>query len=60
MSEPTYRDALRASWKLAWHHKNLWPFGMFALMLGQFGFLEILTKIWAVRTNTVNDVIVGA
>lgn len=56
MSEPTYRDALRASWKLAWQHKNLWPFGLFAVMLGQFGFLEIITKAWAVRTETVSDV----
>ncbi len=57
MSEPTYGSALRTSWKLAWHHKNLWPFGLFALMLGQFGFLEILTKIWAVRSNTTSDVV---
>lgn len=51
MSEPTYRDALRASWKLAKQHHNLWPLGLFALFLGQFGFLEIITKVWAVRSG---------
>ena len=56
MREPTYRDALSASWRLAWHHKNLWPFGLFALMLGQFGFLEIATKVWAVKTRVLSDV----
>lgn len=48
MKEPTYRDALQASWKLAWHHKNLWPFGLFAMLLGQFGLVELFTKIYSV------------
>lgn len=57
MHEPTYRDALSASWRLAWHHKNLWPFGLFALMLGQFGFLEIITKVWTVKTQALSNVV---
>jgi hypothetical protein len=48
MKEPTYRDALRASWRLAWQHKNVWPFGLFAMLLGQFGLVELLTKIYSV------------
>ena len=48
MKEPTYREALRASWKLAWNHKDLWPFGLFAMLLGQFGLVELCTKIWSV------------
>lgn len=48
MREPTYRDALRASWSLAWHHKNLWPFGLFAMLLGQFGLFELVAKVWGV------------
>ncbi len=55
MHEPSYRDALRASWRLAWHHKNIWPFGLFALLLGQFGFLEIITKVWAVKNQVVQN-----
>lgn len=45
MNEPTYRQALHASWKLAWNHKDLWPFGLFAMLWGQFGLMELLTKI---------------
>ena len=55
MHEPLYRDALRASWRLAWHHKNIWPFGLFALLLGQFGFLEIITKVWAVKNQVLQN-----
>lgn len=48
MTEPTYREALRASWRLAWHHKNLWPLGLFAMLWGQFGLLELVLKIHGV------------
>ncbi len=45
MHEPLYRQALRASWDLTWHHKRLWIFGLFAAFLGQLGILELLTKV---------------
>jgi hypothetical protein len=45
MHEPTYRQALSHSWKLAWHHKSLWILGFFAAFLGQMGITEFLGKI---------------
>lgn len=45
MHEPTYRQALSHSWKLAWHHKYLWLLGFFAAFLGQMGITEFLGKI---------------
>ncbi|HAT03580.1 MAG TPA: hypothetical protein DCS29_02260 [Candidatus Magasanikbacteria bacterium] len=45
MREPTYRDAIKAGWQLAWHHKSLWIFGMFAAFLGQMGIVELLSKM---------------
>ncbi len=44
MKEPRYIDALKAGWDLAWHHKSLWLFGLFAAFLGQMGIVEILSK----------------
>jgi len=37
MSEPTYRQTFSHAWKLAWHHKILWIFGLLSVLLGQFG-----------------------
>ncbi|MFA6427302.1 MAG: hypothetical protein WCW16_02550 [Candidatus Magasanikbacteria bacterium] len=45
MHEPTYRDAFKASWELAWHHKSLWIFGLFAAFWGQLGIMELLAKV---------------
>jgi len=45
MHEPTYRQALSHSWKLAWHHKLIWIFGLFAAFLGQMGLLELLGSV---------------
>lgn len=45
MHEPTYRQAISHSWKLAWHHKSLWFFGFLAAFLGQMGVTEILGKM---------------
>jgi len=45
MKEPTYRDAIKVSWQLAWHHKSLWLFGLFAAFLGQMGIVELVTKV---------------
>lgn len=44
MHEPTYRDALKAGWQLAWRNKSLWVFGLFAAFLGQMGIIEIISK----------------
>ncbi|KKW42888.1 MAG: hypothetical protein UY92_C0002G0005 [Candidatus Magasanikbacteria bacterium GW2011_GWA2_56_11] len=52
MREPTYAEALRASWRLAWKHKDLWVFGLFAMMLGQFGIVDLLVRVGiTVRTG---------
>lgn len=45
MKEPTYTNALKESWKLAWQHKSLWSFGLFAMLLGQLGISELLFKV---------------
>ena len=44
MSSPLYRQALSHSWRLAWRHKSLWVFGMFAAFLGQMGFFELVSR----------------
>ncbi|OGH85833.1 MAG: hypothetical protein A2493_02290 [Candidatus Magasanikbacteria bacterium RIFOXYC12_FULL_33_11] len=44
MKEPTYREALTHGWHLAWHHKSLWVFGLFAAFLGQMGIFEYLAQ----------------
>lgn len=44
MKEPNYREALAKGWYLAWHHKSLWVFGLFAAFLGQMGIFEYLTQ----------------
>lgn len=51
MKEPTYRDAAKVSWQLAWHHKSLWLFGLFAAFLGQMGVVELITKVSLVAGN---------
>jgi len=44
MKEPNYREALVKGWHLAWHHKSLWVFGLFAAFLGQMGIFEYLVQ----------------
>ncbi|OIO18815.1 MAG: hypothetical protein COY69_02270 [Candidatus Magasanikbacteria bacterium CG_4_10_14_0_8_um_filter_32_14] len=44
MKEPNYREALNKGWHLAWHHKSLWVFGLFAAFLGQMGIFEYLVQ----------------
>ncbi len=51
MADPTYRDALKHSWRLTKSHHNLWPFGLFAVMLGQFGLFELISKLWSTSTS---------
>lgn len=45
MHQPLYRQALHDAWELAWHHKLLWVYGLFAAFLGQLGLTELLTKV---------------
>ncbi len=51
MAEPTYRDALKSSWRLTKSHHNLWPFGLFAVMLGQFGLFELVSRLWTASST---------
>ena len=47
MKEPTYRQTLAHAWDVVWHNKTLWILGLFAALLGQFGFSDIFGKIWS-------------
>lgn len=37
MLEPSYRQAINHAWKLVWHHRILWIFGLLSVFIGQFG-----------------------
>lgn len=41
-----YLPALKSSWKLAWQHKSLWVFGLFAAFLGQLGMMDLIGKVF--------------
>ncbi len=45
MQEPTLRDVFSASWKLTKRHKGLWILGLFALVFGQLGILDVVTGV---------------
>ncbi len=47
MKEPTYRQTLSHAWDVVWHNKSLWILGLFAVLLGQFGFSDIFGKMWS-------------
>jgi hypothetical protein len=51
MHEPTYREALTAAWHITWRHKFLWIFGIFAAFVGQFGLLDVITKMGFTGTD---------
>jgi hypothetical protein len=51
MKIPLYRKALAHSWHLAIRHTWLWPFGLFAAVLGQLGMFEMLSKAF-LKTST--------
>jgi len=46
MKPPLYREALAHSWHLAWKEHGLWPFGLFASVLGQMGIVDALVQLW--------------
>lgn len=48
MKEPTYRQTFFHAWDVVWHNKALWILGLFAVLLGQFGFSDIFGQIWSV------------
>jgi hypothetical protein len=47
MKEPTYRQTLIHAWDVVWHNKSLWILGLFAVLLGQFGFSDVFGKMWS-------------
>lgn len=42
--QPLYREVLTEAWVLAWHHKIILIFGLFAAFLGTGGALEVLAR----------------
>lgn len=51
MKNPLYRQAIRHGWTLAWHHRWLWPLGLFAALLGQMGVMELLANMGAAKSE---------
>lgn len=48
MSEPTYRQALFQAWRLVWHNKILWIFGLLSMLFaGSFGADNFFGKLLA-------------
>ncbi|PIT88396.1 MAG: hypothetical protein COU29_01240 [Candidatus Magasanikbacteria bacterium CG10_big_fil_rev_8_21_14_0_10_36_32] len=46
MSEPTYRQALFQAWRLVWHNKILWIFGLLSMLFaGSFGADNFIGKL---------------
>lgn len=45
MQEPTLRDVFSASWKLTMRHRALWILGLFAMVFGQLGIIDVLTGV---------------
>jgi len=48
-----YRNILKQAWKITWHNKYLWFFGIFAALLGNGGEYEILWRSLGSDTNQV-------
>ncbi len=44
-TKPLYLKVLKQAWKFTWHHPILWVFGLFAILLGHTGVLEITASI---------------
>lgn len=49
MKKNMYKDALAHGWRLATKHIWLWPFGLFAAILGQMGITELLTSVGIIK-----------
>ncbi|HLD61046.1 MAG TPA: hypothetical protein VJA27_02865 [Patescibacteria group bacterium] len=52
MLEPSYRQALSHAWKLVWHHKLLWIFGLFSVLAGQFGLNNFLGQFFVLAEGS--------
>lgn len=48
---PLYRRILSQAWKITWHHKYLWFFGLFAVLFTSGGEYEIFVRIFGGDTN---------
>ena len=48
---PLYRRILSQAWKITWHHKYLWFFGLFAVLFTSGGEYEIFIRIFSGDTN---------
>lgn len=45
MLESSYRQAITHAWKLVWHNKILWIFGLLAAFAGQFGMNNFIGRL---------------
>lgn len=41
---PLYRQIIREAWKIAWHQKVIWIFGLFSALIATGGALEIFSR----------------
>lgn len=48
--EPTYRQALTHAWRMVTKHKIIWIFGLFSVVIGQYGLSNYFGKL-AMFTN---------
>lgn len=48
---PLYRRILSQAWKITWHHKYLWFFGLFAVLFTSGGEYEIFVRIFGGDIN---------
>ena len=46
MHEPTYRQALGRAWQFTWHDKTVWILGLLAVLAGQWGLSNIVSKLF--------------
>lgn len=58
MKHPLYKQSIAFGWRMLTGHFHLWPYGLFALFLGQFGLSELLTKVGVV-TQALDDSLVS-
>ncbi len=48
---PLYRRILSQAWKITWHHKYLWFFGLFAVLFTSGGEYEVFVRIFSGNIN---------
>lgn len=52
--EPTYREALAAAWRFVSAHTFLWLLGALLVVLGEFGFISFVGRLWRTFLNGVS------